>query len=177
MQRTLAAVDVIELPCPPSERDVDDLAALLVDAVESGAAVSFVLPFTRLEAAAWWRKTLEHAHPRARVLVVRDDGGIVGTAMLAPGWAPNQPHRADVVKVIVHRRAQRRGIARALMHAIEAEARALGFTLLTLDAKRGAHAEALYRSMGWTYVGVVPEYAVDVDGVTPHDAVMYFKRV
>ena len=168
---------VIEtLQRPPSPSDLDDLAALLMDAVDSGAGVSFVLPFSVAAAREWWRTMLERADPRAIVLVARDEQGIVGTVQLHPAWAPNQPHRADIAKLIVHRRARRRGIARALMTAIEAHARAAGFTLLTLDTVVGDAAEQLYATSGWQRVGVIPAYALYPDG-RPHDAVIFYKNV
>lgn len=169
---------MIERLTPPaSEADTRALARLLVDAVESGAAVSFLAPLTVEQAEAWWRKALAEAGPRAVFLVARDAEGIVGSVQLHPSWAPNQPHRADVAKVLVHRRAQRQGLATRLMAAIEDAARAGGFGLLTLDAKRGGPAEALYRRLGWTFAGIIPRYAFDTDGVTPHDTVIFYKEL
>ncbi len=169
---------LIERLTPPaSEADLLSLAALLVDAVESGAAVSFVLPLPVSDAASWWRRTLGAWHPRGELLVARDATGIVGSVLLQPAWAPNQPHRAEIVKLIVHRRARGHGLGRRLMTFIEDAARQRGFTLLTLDAKRGATAEMLYRDMGWTCVGAIPAFALDPDGRTPHDAVIYYKHL
>lgn len=142
----------------------------------SGAAVSFLAPLTLEHAAAWWRATLDAAHPRAVVLVARDDAGIVGTVQLHPAWAPNQPHRAEIAKLLVHRRSRRAGLGVQLMHAIEEAARLDGFRLLTLDAKQGAPAEQLYRRLGWTAVGAIPRYALDPDG-TPHGAVIFYKEL
>ena len=126
---------------PPASSDLDDLARLLVDAVDSGAGVSFMRRLTEADARAWWRDTLETVDARAVCLVARDDSGIAGTVQLQPAWAPNQPHRADIAKLIVHRRARGRGIGRALVAAIEGRARDAGFTLLTLDTVRGDPAE------------------------------------
>jgi GNAT superfamily N-acetyltransferase len=105
--------------------DVRALAELLVDAIDSGAGVSFLAGLTHDVAEAWWRSVLTSLPDRAVILVARDteDGGIVGTVQLQPAWAPNQPHRADVAKLIVHRRARKRGIGQALMHALEQAAR------------------------------------------------------
>lgn len=168
----------IERLTPPvSEADVGELARLLVDAVESGAAVSFVAPLSVEQAAAWWRKTLGDAHPRAIFLVARDDDGIVGSVQLHPAWAPNQPHRAEITKLLVHRRRRRAGLGRRLMLAVEEAAREAGFGLLTLDAKRGAAAERLYRGMGWVHAGTIPLFAMDPDGRTPHDAVILYKNL
>lgn len=159
---------------PPPDSDLRDLAGLLTDAVASGAAVSFMAPFTIEHAQAWWRTTL--SQPRAIFLVARDADRIVGTVQLHPAWAPNQPHRAEIVKLLVHHRCRRAGLGTRLMQAIEDEARRAGFGLLTLDAKRGEAAEHLYRRMGWIHAGTIPRYAFDPDG-TPHDAVIFYKEL
>ena len=156
--------------------DLRDLANLLVDAVDSNAGVSFLGGLTEGEAEAWWRSVLASSSERAIILIARDAEGIVGTATLQPSWAPNQPHRADVGKLIVHRRARRRGIARALMHALEQAASAGGFTLLLLDTRKGDHPERLYASMGWVRVGEVPGFALNPDG-TLCDTVFYYKEL
>jgi GNAT superfamily N-acetyltransferase len=162
-------VIVEDLPRPAPERDIADLASLLVDAVASGASVGFLPPLSLEEAARWWRETL----PRAQVLVARDAAGIVGTVQLQPARAANQPHRAEVAKLLVHRRARRRGIGRALMAAVETRARAEGWTLLTLDTKRGDAAESLYRRLGWTCAGVIPGYALDGTGTLCATVIFY----
>lgn len=167
----------IERLIPPvGDADVRGLATLLVDAVDSGAAVSFLAPLTLEAAEAWWRKTFGGADARAIFLVARDVEGIAGTVQLHPAWAPNQPHRADVAKLMVHRRARGAGLAKRLMRAIEDEARGAGYGLLTLDAKRGAAAERLYRRIGWTVAGTIPRYAFDSDG-TPHDTVIFYREL
>ena len=161
---------------PLSESDLRALARLLVDAVESGAAVSFLAPLTLERAQEWWRSAVSTSHPGAIFLVGRDVEGIVGTVQLHPAWAPNQPHRAEIAKLLVHRRSRRAGLGTRLMQAIEGEARRAGFSLLTLDTKRGAAAEHLYRRTGWTAAGTIPGYALDSDG-TPHDAVIFYKAL
>jgi len=166
---------MIERLLPPAPADdVRGLARLLVDAVESGAAVSFRAPLSLGDAEAWWRDTLGGARPRAIFLVARDAEGISGSVQLHPAWAPNQLHRGEIVKLLVHRRARRAGLGTALMNAVEQMAPRFGYQLLTLDAKRGVPAEALYRRLGWTEVGAVPRYALDSDGA-PHDAVFFYK--
>ncbi len=162
---------------PVSDADVRDLASLLVDAVESGAAVSFLGTLTLEGATDWWRASLRVPHSGAVVLVARDDEGIVGTVQCQPAWAPNQPHRAEVMKLLVHRRGRGRGLGAELMQAIESAARAEGFRLLTLDAKRDGAAERLYRRMGWIHAGTIPRFALDPDGETPHDAVIFYKEL
>ena len=164
------------LPRPPTSSDLDQLAQLLQDAVDSGASVSFMHPFSVADAREWWRSTLEHADLRAIVLVARDDLGMAGCVSLHPAWTPNQPHRADITKLLVHRRARRRGVGRALMAEIEARAHAAGFTLLTLDTVRGDPAEQLYATAGWQRVGVIPDYALYPDG-RPCDTVVFYKKV
>jgi GNAT superfamily N-acetyltransferase len=164
------------LQAPVSEADLGALADLLVDAVESGAAVSFLV-LTREQAADWWRRLLAAPASGAIILVARDAKGIVGTVQLHPAWAPNQPHHAEVVKLLVHRRVRRQGIGRALMQALEREAGSAGFRLLTLDSRRGDAGERLYRALGWTVAGSIPRYALDTDGVTPHDTVLFYKEL
>ena len=161
---------------PPSPDDLDQLARLLVDAVDSGASVSFMSPLSVDEAREWWRETIARANPRAIVLVARDDSGIAGSVSMHPAWPPNAPHRADIAKLLVHRRARRRGIARALMEEIERRARAAGFTLLVLDTVRGDPAEQLYSNAGWQRVGVIPDYALYPDG-RPCDTVVFYKKL
>lgn len=162
---------------PVSEFDLRSLAELLVDAVESGAAVSFLASLTREQAEDWWRKTLFDPASGAIFLVARDTHGIVGTVQLHPAWAPNQPHRADISKLLVHRRYRRSGVGTRLMQSMETEAASAGFRLLTLDSRLGDAAENLYRRLGWTMVGTIPRYALDPDGETPHDTVVFYKEL
>jgi predicted N-acetyltransferase YhbS len=158
------------------DNDITALADLLLDAVDRNAGISFMAGLTADEAVAWWRTLLSTSSDRAIVLVARDAEGVVGTVQLQPAWAPNQPHRADVAKLIVHRRAQGAGIARALMQALEEAAVAAGFTLLVLDTCKGSKAERLYTSLGWIRVGEVPRYALNPDG-SYCDTVFFFKQV
>lgn len=169
---------IVERLTPPvAEADIRALASVLVDAVESGAAVSFLAPLAHDRASDWWRATIKAADPRAMFVVARQAAEIVGTVQLHPAWAPNQPHRGEIAKLLVHRRAQRAGLGAKLMRAITDAAREAGFSLLTLDAKRGGAAERLYRRLGWTQVGTIPRYAVDPDGETPHDTVIFYKAL
>jgi GNAT superfamily N-acetyltransferase len=165
------------LVLPVSDSDLRALAQLLIDAVESGAAVSFLAPLTVERAEDWWRRTISASHTKAIFLVARDAEGIVGTVQLHPAWAPNQPHRAEIAKLLVHRRSRRTGLGTQLMQTIEEAARHAGFRLLTLDTKRGEAAENLYRQLGWTPAGTIPRYALDPDGQTPHDAVIFYKEL
>jgi len=168
---------MIERLAPPvSEADLRSLALLLVDAVDSGAAVSF-LSITEAQALDWWRRQFAPPASGAIVLAARDADGIVGAVQLHPSWAPNQPHRADVAKLIVHRRGRRRGLGERLMAAVEREAAAAGYRLLVLDSKRGDAGERLYLRLGWTVVGTIPRFALDTDGKTPHDTVVFYKEL
>lgn len=143
------------------DRDLDMLAEVLKAVVYDGAGVSFVVPFSLDESRAFWvEKVLPGARARTRrVLVARDRARIVGTVQLDLAMPPNQRHRAEVSKLLVHPDARRRGIARALMMALEDVARSEGRTLLTLDTWTGSHAERLYQSLGYVVVGVIPRFA------------------
>ena len=144
--------------------DLDGLADVLVDCVEGGASVSFMRPITRERAVAFWRDVAASAARGARVLLVaEDETGILGTVQLVLAEPDNQPHRADLAKMLVHRRARRKGAGGALLEAAEAAARALGRTLLVLDTA-SADAERLYERQGWIRVGTVPDYALLPDG-------------
>ena len=142
------------------ETEIAALAGLLVDCVEGGASVSFMAPLTIERAAAFWRRMAADAALGKRVLLVaEDERGICGTVQVVLDLPENQPHRADVSKMLVHRRARRRGLGEALMRAAEAAARECGKTLLVLDTA-SADAERLYERMGWERVGVIPGYAL-----------------
>jgi len=143
------------------EADLDALADVLRAVVYDGAGVSFVVPFSFEEARAFWlANVLPSVRVRTRrVLVGRLEGRIVGTVQIDLATPPNQRHRAEVLKLLVHPAARRRGIARALMIAVEPVALAEGRTLLTLDTWTGKAAEALYASLGYVAAGVIPRYA------------------
>lgn len=143
------------------ERDLDALGVLLHDVVHAGAGISFIVPFSVADGRAFWRdKVLPGVRARTRrVVVARFGARIVGTVQLDLGMPPNQAHRAEVAKMLVHPDVRRRGLARSLMVSLEDIARAEGRTLLTLDTVTGGHAEPLYRSLGYVVVGVIPRYA------------------
>lgn len=165
-----------QLALPVGEDDVRDLALLLLDAVDSGASVGFLDLLTLESAKTWWRERISKADERAIFLIARDQDGIAGTVQLLPAGMPNQRHRAEIAKLLIHRRARRRGLGSMLMAEIENRARSAGFTLLTLDTKRGDGAESLYRGCGWIEVGVIPGYALDPDG-TSCDTVVFYKVI
>jgi GNAT superfamily N-acetyltransferase len=137
------------------------LGEVLHAVVHVGAGVSFIVPFSLDEARAFWLdKVLPSVRARTRrVLVARCGGRIVGTVQLDLAVPPNQQHRAEVAKLLVHPTARRRGVARALMMALEGVAQSEGRTLLTLDTWTDGHAERLYRSLGYIAAGVIPRYA------------------
>jgi len=141
---------------------VQALADVLIDCVEGGASVSFMLPLPREKAVAFWRGVADGVSHGERALLVAEDhqGRIVGTVQLIMGLPDNQPHRADVAKMLVCRDARRRGIAQRLMAALDDAARAAGKTVLVLDTVTGGDAERLYERSGWQHVGVVPKYAL-----------------
>jgi len=155
---------------------VNGLTAVLMDAVASGAGVSFMSDLTSDTAGEWWRQTFAEAAPRTVILVARDADGIVGTVQLQAAWQPNQLNRADVAKLMVHRRARGRGVARALMQELEHQARQQQFTLLLLDTCKDSAAERLYVSLGWIRVGEVPDFALNPDG-SWCTTVFFYKRI
>lgn len=150
-----------DLDAAEIERDLDMLADVLHAVVHDGAGVSFVVPFSTDAAREFWvDKVLPGVRSGTRrVAVARRDARIVGTAQLEFAWPPNQQHRADVTKLLVHPEARRQGIARALMLALEEIALTGGRTLLTLDTWTGGSAERLYQSLGYVTVGVIPRFA------------------
>jgi GNAT superfamily N-acetyltransferase len=144
-----------------AEPQIQALATVLIDCVEGGASVSFMLPLPRERAIAFWRGVASGVASGARALLVaEDEQGIAGTVQLVLDLPENQPHRADLSKMLVHQRARRRGVGEALMRAAEETARALGKSLLVLDTVTGGDAERLYDRLGWTRVGVIPGYAL-----------------
>jgi len=144
---------------------VQELADVLIDCVEGGASVSFMLPLARPAAVAFWTSVAQGVARGERILLVaRLEGRIVGTVQLVTAQPENQPHRADVAKMLVCRSARRRGIGQRLLQAVDEAARAEGKTVLVLDTVTGGDAERLYARCGWLRVGVVPNYALMPDG-------------
>ena len=140
---------------------LQQLAELLIDCVEGGASVSFMHPLTRDRAVAFWRRVAQGVAAGERALLVAEDAqGLCGTVQLILDLPENQPHRADLAKMLVHRRARRQGLGAALMRAAEATARECGKTLLVLDAVTGGDAARLYERLGWQRVGDIPGYAL-----------------
>ena len=143
------------------DAQVDALADLLVDSVDDGASVGFMHPLEKAKAVAFWRRVAEGVAAGERALLIaEDESGIVGTVHLMLALPENQPHRADLTKMLVHPRARRRGLGAALMEAAEEMARDCGRTLLVLDTVTGSDAERLYARLGWIRVGEIPEFAL-----------------
>jgi GNAT superfamily N-acetyltransferase len=166
--RRLAAIEA---------RDIDGLSDVLIDCVEGGASVSFMWPMTRLKAEAYWRGLAADVAGGQRLLLAAEDeaGAIHGTVQVVLEQPENQPHRGDLVKMLVHSRARRRGVGAALLAAAEQAARLAGKTLLVLDTA-SAEAERLYARQGWQRGGVIPDYALLPDG-TLSATTIYFKRL
>jgi ribosomal protein S18 acetylase RimI-like enzyme len=145
----------------PDEAQLQALADLLVDCVAGGASISFMHPLPLPQALAFWRKVADELSRGERALLVAHDAqGLCGTVQLVLAQPPNQPHRADLAKMLVHRRARRRGIGEALMRDAEALARDCGKSLLVLDTVGGSAAKRLYGRLGWQSVGIIPGYAL-----------------
>ena len=143
------------------DAQVEALADLLVDSVDAGASVGFMYPLEKAKAVAFWRRVADGVTAGERALLVaEDDTGIVGTVHLMLALPENQPHRADLTKMLVHPRARRRGLGAALMEAAEEMARDCGRSLLVLDTVTGSDAERLYARLGWVRVGEIPDFAL-----------------
>jgi GNAT superfamily N-acetyltransferase len=157
------------------DREIRGLSDVLIDCVEGGASVSFMLPMTRSKAEAYWRSTSASAARGERLVLAAEEaaGAIVGTVQVILAQPENQPHRGDLAKMLVHRRARRRGIGAALLAAAERAALGAGKTLLVLDTA-SADAERLYARQGWQRCGQIPDYALWPDG-TPCATTIFFK--
>ena len=154
----------VRTPGAPTPAELAQLAAVLHDCVQGGASVSFMLPFAPDQALAYWQDVARGvAHGERALLVAEDEQGICGTVQLVLAQPPNQPHRADVSKLLVHRRVRNRGIGELLMRAVEDAARGHGKTLLVLDTASDS-AERLYTRLGWVRLGVIPGYALRPQG-------------
>jgi ribosomal protein S18 acetylase RimI-like enzyme len=156
---------VRRLEGPELREHLDGLADVLLDCVEGGASVSYMAPFSRADARDAFESFAAEVERGRRLLLAAFDGdAVVGTVQVVFAWPPNQPHRADVAKLLVRRSARRRGLAEQLMVRAEEEALAAGKTLLVLDTVTGDDAERLYERIGYRRVGVIPNYALYPDG-------------
>ncbi len=149
----------------PTDSEIAGLADILVDCVEGGASVSFMHPLSHERAVAFWRRVSQDVVAGERLLLAAgDELGLCGTVQLLLSQPENQPHRADLAKMLVHRRCRRQGLGSALMRAAEAAARECGKTLLVLDAVTGGDGARLYERLGWVRVGDIPGYALNPRG-------------
>lgn len=166
MSDTFASLSIRRLDAKDALARAPQLAEVLIDCVEGGASVSFMLPISRETALDFWRGVAQGVERGERILLAAEDGEgrIVGTVQLVTAQPENQPHRADVAKMLVSRLARRQGVAQRLMAAVDEAARAAGKTVLVLDTVTGGDAERLYQRAGWQRVGVVPNYALMPDG-------------
>ena len=169
-----AGAEIVALAAPVADAALVQLADVLVDCVEGGASVSFMSPFSHAQALAFFRKVAASVASGDTVLLAAKlDGGIVGTVQLGLDTPPNQPHRADVRKLLVHRSARGRRVGAALMARVEEEARRRGRWLLVLDTVPGENGHRLYLREGWTQTGLVPDYALFPDGRLCDTAIMW----
>ena len=154
-----------------------DLCEVLADCVEGGASVGFMSPFTPEDGEPYWRGVAAAVGRREVLLFVAEvDGSVSGTVQIGFALKPNQPHRADLMKLLVHRRARGLGLSKLLMQAAEAETGKHGRSLLVLDTATGELAEQIYEKLGWTRSGVIPDYALFPDG-RYCDTTFFWKRV
>lgn len=158
------------------DAEIQGLSDVLIDCVEGGASVSFMLPMTRSKAASFWRNASESLNRGERMVFAAYNtaGTIVGTVQVILNQPENQPHRGDVAKMLVHRRARGRGVGAALLAAAERSAFNAGKTLLVLDTVTGSDAERLYVRQGWQRCGEIPDYALWPDG-RPCPTTIFFK--
>jgi len=173
----LITVEQLDADPKAARAAIPDLAVVLADCVAGGASVSFMDDFGLAEAAAYFKGVFESvAKGDTILLAARDRRNIVGTVQLGLDTPPNQPHRADVKKLLVHRNARGTGTGEALMRAVEDVARREGRTLLTLDTVTGEAGWRLYKRLGWQEVGVIPDYALFPNG---HycDTTVFYKKV
>ena len=163
---------------PAADTDLlQGLAALMVEAVADGASIGFMAGFDQSGALAWWRGRLAAAaQGEVQILVALDHGGVAGTVSLVPAAMPNQPHRADIAKMMVAKRARGRRVGAALLAAVEALAMAQGRTTLVLDTISGSAAARLYERAGWEKVGDIPAYAL-MPGGKMAPTTVYTKRL
>ena len=170
-------IEIRRLGVTEVHAQLDGLAAVLVDCVAGGASVGYLTPFSHEQArSAFEAVAAETEHGRRLLLAAFANNDLVGTVQVIVALPPNQPHRAEITKLLVHPSARKRGIAQLLMERAEVEARAEGKTLLVLDTVTGDNAERLYERLGWTKVGVIPGYALYPDR-RPCDTTVFWKTL
>lgn len=158
-------VEIRQLTAEEATLYLGALAGVLLDCVEGGASVNFMLPFSQADAEAFFSSVIQGVARNERVLLAAFvDSKLAGTVQIVPATPPNQPHRADVAKLLVARWARGQGVGAELMEAVETASRQMGKSLLVLDTVTGQAGERLYSRLGWIRVGVVPNYALYPDG-------------
>jgi GNAT superfamily N-acetyltransferase len=169
-----AKAEIISLAAPVADAAIEQLAAILVDCVEGGASVNFLSPFSQAQAVAFFRKAAGTVAAGDTVLLAaRLDGLIVGTVQLGLDTPPNQPHRADIKKMLVRRSARGRGIGAVLLAEAEKQALRRDRWLLVLDTVPDENGHRLYLREGWQQAGIVPDYALFPDGRLCDSAFMW----
>lgn len=165
------------LSAPEARASIPELCEVLADCVDGGASVGFMQPYTPADAEPYWRGVAEAVADDATLLFVAEvEGKIVGTVQVGAAQMPNQPHRGDLKKLLVHRSARGHGLARLLMERAEQEAARRGKTILVLDTATGSDAEAIYPRLGWERVGTIPDYALWPEGGLCATT-LFYKRV
>ncbi|RWM67916.1 MULTISPECIES: GNAT family N-acetyltransferase [Mesorhizobium] len=170
---------IIELDGPAIEKRLGVLSQVLADSVADGAAISFMAPMPYEDAVLFWSRGVQPEVVAGRRVLfgAERNGDFLGTVQLLTAMPPNQPHRCEIAKMIVHPRARRLGIGRALMNRALDRARELGKTLVTLDTRTGDVAEPLYASVGFEVAGLIPDFAWDPDGKARHATTYMFRRI
>jgi GNAT superfamily N-acetyltransferase len=170
-------VEIRELSAEEGREHQKALAEVLWDCVEGGASVSFMSPFSRADAENFFDTVLNEVEKGNRILLAAFyETKLVGTVQMITATPPNQPHRADIAKLLVSQAARSQGVGSRLMEAVEETARRVGKTLLVLDTVTGGSAEKLYARLGWTRVGVIPNYALFPNGQFC-DTTVFFKQI
>lgn len=170
----MTGVQVRVLDALAAAGQIEPLVEILRDVVDGGGSVNFLAPMDPALARRFWHGVIQEVGAGRRVLfLAEDDSGPVGTVQLELIDKPNQPHRCEVAKLLVHRRARRKGVASALMQALEAEARRRKRTLITMDTVKGSGAETLYLGLGFQPAGVIPRYALSTTGALDDTLIMY----
>ena len=168
---------IIRLTPEQAEKYIHELIELLMDAVDSGASVGFMPPLSEAEVSEYWRGVIDALREKRRVLLAVLEGNAVqGSVQLDLEMRANGTHRAEAMKLFVHRRARRRGLAKALMSELESTARRLGRTLLMTDTRKGGEAEKMCESLGYVRYGEVPDYARSGDGHL-HTTVFFYRQL
>lgn len=170
-------VTVRRLSAEEAQRRIPELAAVLVDCVAGGASVNFMASFGQADGETFFRGVVQGVEAGSRILLAAfDDERLVGTVQIVTAMPPNQPHRAEIAKLLVHRDARGKGVGQSLMEAVERFAAEAGKTLLVLDTVTGAAGDRLYTRLGWTRVGEIPDYALFPDGtLTP--TTIFWKKI